>query len=484
MTMRVNRSVGIATAAILLCACTATGGGNAGDGATRADQNRLVLTIVTGEGFPVEAEGFAEAVAEASGGSIEVKVDNATLNGDGIADYETRVIDHVSKGNAELGFVAARAFDTVGVDAFVPLHAPFLIDSYELEAEVLRSASVQALLDGTRSAGVVGIGYVQGPLRRPLGYSRALLEAADYDGARIGVRESTLIEATMESLGATADVFPPGDTTGLDGMEIHVGQIELGKYDSGADSLTGNVVFWPRPGVIFANVEAFDALTPDQQAILREAGARNLEDSVAELPPFEMGFLDSLCTRGLAITMASDGAIDDLRGAVQSVYNEIEADVGAKTVIDAIEALRASVNAPVGAVECNVAAATPLPSQVIDSPIVGTWTVSFTKDEFQSSPLITDAGERNDPQNWGDFTLTFSADGRVTVTLAPPLPYSASGDYVIEGDHLVMRFDEGLLRGATFGGGWSIFRDTLTIERLAGEELPTWYVIKAWTRSP
>ena len=42
----------------------------------------------------------------------------------------------------------------------------------------------KALLDGTRDAGVVGLGYFQGPMRRPLGMTRDLVELSDYAGAK------------------------------------------------------------------------------------------------------------------------------------------------------------------------------------------------------------------------------------------------------------------------------------------------------------
>jgi TRAP-type C4-dicarboxylate transport system substrate-binding protein len=456
-----------------------------GGGDTRADQNPLVLTIATGESNPVEADGFAKAVAEIANGAIEVRVDNTAVTGDGVPDYETQVIEYVADGKAELGFVAARAFDTVGVQSFAPLHAPFLIDSVELEAKVLASATAQGLLEGTRSAGMIGIGYVQGPLRRPLGYTRALLDLEDYAGARIGIRGSGLIEMTMEALGATPYVFPPGDTTGLDGMEVHVAQIGLGQYDFGADSLTGNVVFWPRPGVIFANTDAFGAFTAGQQAILREAAVRNLEASVTLYAEWERGNFEGPCSRGLQIKMAPDDAVARLRQAVQPVYDEIEKDETAKAAIEAIEALRASLHASIETVECQVAAATPLPSAaLIDSPIVGTWTTSFTRDELAASPYVYDAGEINDG-NWGDFTLTFKADGHVSFDLDKAIvSESTSGRYSLDGDHLVMVFDAGENRGETFGGRWSVFRDTLTFERTPPDVLPTTYLVRAWTRAP
>ena len=162
------------------------------------------------------------------------------------------------------------------------LHAPFLVDSYELEEQVLASDWANELLGGTRSAGVVGVGYIQGPMRRPLGLTRELVELSDYKGARIGIRPSSLTEMTMKALGATPVPFAPGEIDGLDGMEAHLSLVR-DAYSEGADSLTGNVMFWSRPGVIFANSAAFDAFTPDQQDILRRAGVRALAESVESI---------------------------------------------------------------------------------------------------------------------------------------------------------------------------------------------------------
>ena len=486
MKTRLSRYVGMLATAAILAGCGAAGiGQGAGGGDTRAEQNRLILTIVTGEGVAEEASAFAAAVAEVSDGSIEVKVDNTSVPGHGVPTYETDVIKYVADGKAQLGFVAARAFDTVGVRSFVGLHAPFLIDSYELEEQVLTSDWGQALLDGTRSAGVVGIGYFQGPLRRPLGYTRALTDLAAYQGARIGIRASDLTEMTMEALGAAPISFPPGDASGLDGMEVHMGILFDAKYDLGADSLTGNVAYWPRPGVFFANAEAFDGLTSDHQAILREAGQRAFTASVASVSANSAHLFDELCSRGLKVTTAPPGAVSDLRAAVQSVYDEIEKDAATKTTIDAIEELRASANAPLDAVECDAAAATPSPAPaVIDSPIVGTYATSFTKDELAASPHLFDAGEINDG-NWGELTITFELNGRVTFTQVNAIESSStSGMYSVSDDHIVMTFDEGDNLGETFSGRWSLFRDTLTFERVEMEVLPTPFIVRAWTRVP
>ena len=590
----------VATVALLAVAC---GGGTvvapssgAGNADTKAGQNKLVLTIVTGEGNPEEARWFVEAVAEESAGTIEIKIDNTSV---GLpASYETEVIKYVAAGNAQLGFSAARAFDTLGATAFIGLHAPFLVDSYELEEQILASDWAKELLGGTRSAGVVGVGYIQGPMRRPLGMTRELVDLSDYNGARIGIRQSSLTEMTMKALGATPVAFAPDDIVGLDGMEAHLSLVR-DAYNADTYSLTGNVMFWSRPGVIFANNAAFDALSAEQQEILRRAGAVAFADSVEAIATRARAVPDEVCRRGVKMVDASEGTLAELRTAVQPVYDEIEKDPGTKATIAAIEGLRAASSAKPDAVECNVAANTPAPPaaavvspidgtwrvcytleelmaagadqgenqqdnagcgtktfrkgkfwelgdgslfdpgspngtftvedstvalrpasetetwqfewsifndtltfkkagdggptgfvvkpfhKVADlaSPLVGTYKTSFTKEELVASPLLYEIGEANDG-NWGEFTVMFDPDGKVTFTQANTITSSStSGTYSATQDHVVLAYDEGANIGETFGARWSLFRDTLTFER-TDEELPTPYVVKAWTRVP
>nr|MBA2719836.1 TRAP transporter substrate-binding protein DctP [Chloroflexota bacterium] len=451
---------------------------------TGVGQNRLTLTIVTGEGEAEEASAYAKAVADVSNGTIEIKVDNTTIAP--TANYEADTIKHVAAGAAELGSVGARAFDLVGVKSFVGLHAPFLIDNYTLQEQVLTSDWGKALLDGTRTAGVVGLGYFQGPLRRPLGITRPLASLSDYAGARIGIRASNLTAAMITALGATPVVFEPGSIAGLDGMEIHMGLLVGSKYDVGAKAMTGNVIFAPRPGVVFANTAAFDALTADQQAMLRAAGDAMHAGSVASIGINGPNALESLCRRGLNIVQApSDSGLLKLRAAVQPVYDEIEKDPGTKATIDKIEALRSGPQ-PSDAVECQVGPAGP-PSAApttITSPLLGTYASSFTLEELAASPFLYDHGEAS-TENWGDLTLTFNADGTVAFTQANRLASTAtSGTYAINGDVVVITYTEGVNLGETFTARWSRFGDGLTFERVPDDDLPTPYLVKSWTRQP
>jgi TRAP-type C4-dicarboxylate transport system substrate-binding protein len=461
-----QRLLAIAAVAALAVGCAGTGASTevagspevAGNKEGGAGQNRLSLTIVTGEGAAEEADAFARAVDDVAHGTIVVKVDNQAIR---IVDssYETAVIQYVAAGKAQLGFSASRAFDTLGVKSFVGLQAPFLIDSQELEDRVLSSDSAKALLDGTRSAGVVGISYLQGGIRMPLGLTRDLVEPSDFVGARIGYVGSALTEMTLKALGASPVLFMPGDTTGLDGMEASLGAIENNKYDNGAKSLTANVMFWRRPGVIFANAKVFDELSAEQRQILRSAGEQAYQESVMTIAAHSATAADILCGRGLKFVAAPQATISDLRRAVQPVYDEIEKDPGTKATIGEIEALRASIGAPPDVVNCSAASASPEPvtPPAIVSPIDGTWAVCFTHDEFvAASPGI---GEDR-PENIGCFNTTLRK-GQFWTTLpdaALDLQHP-NGTFTADQTKVTLVSPE---FGETWQYKWSLFKDTMT----------------------
>ena len=67
-------------------------------------------------------------VDELSGGGLKVDAPSKWFD-----SGEQGVLEDVIAGEATLGWTGTRALDLIGVDAFQPLHAPFLINSYEAE---------------------------------------------------------------------------------------------------------------------------------------------------------------------------------------------------------------------------------------------------------------------------------------------------------------------------------------------------------------
>ncbi|MEA2675460.1 MAG: hypothetical protein QOI92_2652 [Chloroflexota bacterium] len=436
-------------------------------------------TLLTVSGPQYELD-FASAVSKLSAGSIDV-----TVTGDWQQDdlnNEADLVKAVADGKAELGYIGARGFDTAGVSSFAGLQAPMLIDSFNLEAKVLTSDWAQKLLEGPRSVGVVGLGYVQGELRQALGITRNLAEVTDFQGARIGARPSHVTEMTMRALGATMVAIPASsvNVSALDGIEMGLPGVAGNGYDKGATSFTGNLVFWARPNILFANAKWFDSLSADQQGYLQAAAREVAATSAASVFGSAAEAKGIVCARDLAITTVSQPALDAFRARLQPVIDEMSKDPATKATIDAILALRGQTDVPDVVAPCPKAA--PSPSLNTGPTLLdGTWKTSFTKADLVASPLLTDSGEINDG-NWGDFTMTFG-HGKFTSTQSNSFEHgTGSGTFTVIGNAVYMHIDQ---TGENFAYRWSIFENTLTFTRdesIGGGPTPT--LVKPWTRVP
>jgi TRAP-type C4-dicarboxylate transport system substrate-binding protein len=437
----------------------------------------LKVTLGTVNGSGDDDQSFAASAKTLSSGAIDVAITDRLHTGDPASEAE--LIADVAAGKPQLGLISPRGFDTAGVNSFAGLQAPMLIDSYDLESKVLATEWATKLLDGPRSVGVVGLGYVQGELRQALGITRDLVQAADFQGARIGIRPSRATEMTMKALGVTIVPQPAlFDLSGLDGIEQGAQTIAGNEFHIGATSFTGNLVFWPRPNIVFANAKWFDSLSADQQAQLRAAVAQTNQLAVTRLPGLAQESRDAFCAAGLPIKSASSQQLDALRQQLQPVIDQMSKDPRTKSTIDAITALKDPSVEPYVIDPCGTAASKPSP-RIGPTALDGTWKMTDTRDELASSPFLDDIGSLNDG-NWGDFTLTF-ANGTYSDTQTNPIESSSgSGTFTVDGDTVTMTGDNGDI----FEYRWSIYKDTLTFKRdpTLPYAAPTPMLVKPWTR--
>lgn len=169
----------------------------------------------------------------------------------------------------------------------------------------------------------------------------------------------------MKALGANPVAW--SDLAGLDGIEMDVASIAGNKYDQSAKSLTGNVVFWARPSVIFANAKWFDGLPPDQQQLMRTVASDVHQRSVARVAMNARDAVDLMCRRAIKITTASSQALAELRSRTKSVMDELEKDAGTKATIDAIDALRGPATGSDTVAPCSQVLASTSPGSGLNS---------------------------------------------------------------------------------------------------------------------
>ena len=331
---RMTRTALISVLAVaLLAGCNSDNSDRAG---AEKPVEAKVLTMANANFEPGELEAFDKAVGQVSGGRLRIKWLNEYGRGrDG--NVEANLIRDVSAGKADLGWAGTRVFDELGDTAFNPLHAPLLIDSYELEEKVLSDGVVDPMLDSLDELGLQGIGVLPGPLRRPLG-RQPLRGPADWAGDHISESGGAQVEAAVRALGATPSYDNPGvteHTDKLDGIETHVAAVPGNHYHYDFPYLTGNVVLWPRPLVLFAGPD----VSSDDLALLRKAAQKAVPDIVALTRSLEREGGTEICRTGLKVASASAAEVSALRTAFQPITQKLENDAETSEAVARIQEL-------------------------------------------------------------------------------------------------------------------------------------------------
>jgi hypothetical protein len=338
------------------------------------------------------------------------------------------------------------------------------------------------MLQGLKSAGLVGLAILPGPLRRPVGIGRQLRSVADFRGARIGVRPSRVTASVVRALGATPVVLPrDNNAAGLSGLEGHLANLDMSFAERGS-VVTGNVDIEPRPNVIFISRQAFQSLSATDRAILVRAATRALVGGgVYEA---DGGYARDLCRRGIRFVTASRTDLAGLRAAVQPVYRALDSSASTRSFIRQISAMRRATGGPPDTASCPVTSVSGGPGGAAKE-LQGRWEVTYTLSQ------LNDAGadpSEDVPTNYGHQTLTF--EGRHFSNVGPdvgPSAGAATGTYVVKGPQITFyRSDHSYPGSDTEVWGpytWSVYRDTLTFKKVGHAVGPTSLVVKAWRRS-
>jgi TRAP-type C4-dicarboxylate transport system substrate-binding protein len=310
-------------------------------------QRPVVLKLVTAD--ELWSSEFAAAVQRLSGGAIRIDV---KVGGAWNLDYERVLVGKVRAGDAELVGVGARAWDRLGVTSFQPLVAPFLVQSLEHQRRVLSGNAPARMLAELEPLGLVGLAVLPGPLRRPFGVTRPLVEPGDYAGATVGLRYGRIAEDTLRRLGATPKAYRVGTLGRVEGAELDPEAIAGNQYDDKGTSLTANVVLWPRPQTIAIGRPAFDRLSPAQRIILLRAARAATAPSLTRLRREQERSLAEICQRGeLSLVTASAVQLAALRARVAPIIAGLERDPVTRSLLAKIRAAGEAV--PPDVVSCS-----------------------------------------------------------------------------------------------------------------------------------
>lgn len=447
-------------ASVLLMSAGCRGGNKAGSDSGR---RTIVLTFASQirGGQPAQLIAFANRVTSLSGGTIRIDFKSNWRAGDPNQEIET--IHDVRAGRVDLAWAGARAWDSVGVDSFDPLIAPFLIDSYPLERQIFASGMPRRMLSGVTHAGVVGIGVLPGPMRKALGVRRRLVTPADFRGLAFGVT-GRIAAQTLTALGAVPrQMFAQEPLGKFGGVDSQMSAIVGNRYDTEARYLSANLNLWPRPLVIIASPRVLRSLSDDQRRTLRKAAAAAVPEAMAASRKEDSDAVRSLCARHhVALVNLTPNQLTRLAVAVKPVYRRLLRDPATRRAIRMIWTLkRTTPSAPT--IRC---APESTATAEVASPLDGSWQMVVNRGDLLHNPAYGHPPTELDVKlDAGTYHLRMNR-GRYEFNLRGGSGSSHdTGSYSVVGGLVTFRIASGHDAGETWAYRESVYRHQLTFSR-------------------
>lgn len=231
------------------------------------------------DGYPT-VEGvkyFGDLVKERTAGRYAVEVYHSAQLGE-----EKDTIEQVRSGVIELNRVSMAPFNGTVKESIIPA-LPYIFRSEDHMHKVMDGAVGDQIKTAFEGAGLVVLAFYDAGARSFYNKQKPINSVADMAGMKFRVIQSDIFVDMVAALGANATPMPYGEVysgieTGvIDGAENNFPSYDTAKHFEVAKnySLDEHTIL---PEVFVMNKAAFDKLTPEDQAIFKQAG----KDSVAK----------------------------------------------------------------------------------------------------------------------------------------------------------------------------------------------------------
>lgn len=229
------------------------------------------------DGYPtVEGvEYFGELVKERTDGRYSVEVYHSAQLGE-----EKDTIEQVRSGVIELNRVSMAPFNGTIKETIVPA-LPYIFRSDEHMHKVMDGPIGDQIKAAFEPAGLVALAFYDAGSRSFYNNQKPIKTIEDMKGLKFRVIQSDIFVDMTAALGANATPMPYGEVyssieTGvLDGAENNFPSYDTAKHAEVAKfySLDQHTIL---PEVLVMNKAAFDALTPEDQEIFRQAAKESV----------------------------------------------------------------------------------------------------------------------------------------------------------------------------------------------------------------
>jgi len=275
-------------------------------------------------------------------------------------------------------------------------------------AEAVASSDIGVrMLDSLSSPGIAGLALWPEDLRHPFSMNpdKPILLPDDLKGLAVRSIPSEVSYMLINALG--------GSPMYGDEYQAAESGLRQGASLSGRPTATGNVIFFPKFQVLFANGAALEKLSEGQRSILREAAAATQKKAIAEHPS-EADAAAAWCADGGTVVIASEEQVAAFEAAAKPVFDKIEQDPLNAELIAAIRELKAKTMPAPGAQACesDIAQSNVVPTSENEIwstgvPPNGKWTVNLTTED-----IIAKGVRPSEADGWSGLFFFEFQDGK------------------------------------------------------------------------
>ncbi len=228
--------------------------------------------------YPVShgMEAFMAEVEEKTGGAVKGEVFHA-----GVLGSQPDAIEQLRLGILDFGVFSLGPMGQA-VPATNVVSLPFIFKSVPQMYELMDGAPGEALGAALEEKGIVALGYYDAGARSFYNSIKPINTPADVEGMKVRVMNNDLFVGMIESMGgnatpmAFAEVYQSIKTGVVDGAENNPPSYESTSHFEVAQyySMSQHLII---PECLCMSKKTFDALTPEQQQIVKDAGRASTE---------------------------------------------------------------------------------------------------------------------------------------------------------------------------------------------------------------
>ena len=475
----------LAVIAVLVAAGCSTGHSSASPaGPQTAPDGTITLSFASGEPRPVDTT-FTRLAEQLSGGHLKIRTVYYNAESTSI---DVSIAAGLQSGKLDVGDVASRAWESLGVEAFRAYQEPFLVTSRELFDKAVTGTVASGLLGTLRAAKITGLAIVPRSIRY-LYSARPLTTPAQFQGAKIRINVSATTGEVLTALGATGvtDVasgqpavraLRSGKLTAIEAdPEIAAGS----GYVQAAPYVLVNAPLFAKTTTFAVNSARLARLPAQAAGWLRQAArqaaagqAGNAEDRAAWA---------SACGQGLKPLAVTPGQFTALHAAEAATYADLAADQQTTLATARIGGLATRAPRMDAWATCHGVGVAASATKMLD----GTYRTTISHAD------VTAGGDCGDCGNNGDYTIIIR-DGRYAIIHQNPPDANHSepsvsffdpwkpddpidvGTVTVEGNRAIVDADIQQQFGASGPAAYTFeaFRGHLTLHPVSGAVWEPW----------